>query len=473
MNLPAAFTSYTSALLGEERFTTLMKALTLPPPVSIRLNPLKWGSRSIAPRWQSRQVAWCNEGYHLSGRPEFTFDPLWHSGTYYVQEAASMFIHHVIRHYVHQPVLMLDLCAAPGGKSTAARSALPSGSMLICNDPVRPRAQVLAENMLRYGHPEVIVTNNMPADYANCPLAFDVILADVPCSGEGMFRKDEVAVEEWSPQHVEQCRTLQREIVRQAWQCLKPGGLLIYSTCTINRRENEENAEWICHTLGGEALSVPTQPEWGILGSMSESWTGPAYRFIPGFTESEGLFMTVIRKDEDTTFVRSKERMRGKKDKAHNTKRDSVCSEALQYLHTPDDYEIEDCGDWISGVPRAWHDTWRQASQHLRIITGGVPLLVRRGHDSMPHPALPLSAAMRHETMPHVSLDYTQAIRYLRREPPLLPNDTPRGWVTVCYDHQPLGLGKHIGQRTNNLYPQEWRIRTNYTPEQPCGVVDV
>lgn len=470
MNLPEAFTSYTQTLLGSDRFATLADALTLPPPVSIRINPLKWQGRDIDAGWQPQRVAWCDEGYHLCQRPEFTFDPLWHSGTYYVQEAASMFVHHILRHFIHQPVLMLDLCAAPGGKSTAARSALPAGSMLICNDPVRTRAQILAENMLRYGHPDVMVTCNMPADLADSTLTFDVILADVPCSGEGMFRKDEVAVQEWSPQHVEQCRNLQREIVTQAWQRLKPGGLLIYSTCTINRQENEDNAEWICSTLGGTALDVPTQPEWGILGSMSDHWDGPSYRFMPGFTKSEGLFMTVIRKDDDQIPPTGKKNSKGKKDKERGKKKGHSHCEALRYLLSPDDFVAEECGDSTYAVARTWHDTWQQAATRLHILTGGVPLLVQRGRDTMPHPALPLSTAVREDNMPHVALDYAEAIRYLRREAPQLSPDTPKGWVTVTYDGEPLGLAKHLGQRTNNLYPQEWRIRTNHTPEHPCGL---
>ena len=174
-------------------------------------------------------------------RPAFTFDPLFHAGCYYVQEASSMFLDRVIRQYVTSPSVMLDLCAAPGGKSTLARAALPEGSLLVANEVMRNRSQVLAENLVKWGHPDVVVTNNDPADFAGLGPVFDVILTDVPCSGEGMFRKDETAVAEWSTDNVDLCWKRQRRIVADIWPCLKEGGILIYSTCTYNREENEDN----------------------------------------------------------------------------------------------------------------------------------------------------------------------------------------------------------------------------------------
>ena len=277
--------------MGEARFNRYMEAFNEEAPTSIRLNPrYHTGARP------QHAVPWCEEGFYLEGRPPFTFDPLFHAGCYYVQEAASMFVCHVLRQFVLEPVAMLDLCAAPGGKSTAARSILPEGSLLVSNEPITSRAQILLENITKWGWPDCIVTNNYPRDYRKAKAMFDVILCDVPCSGEGMFRKDPATISEWSLQNVEKCWRLQREIVADAWECLKSGGLLIYSTCTFNTKENEENVRWIIDTYEAEILEIPTKPEWGITGSLLPDFNAPVYRFIPGITKSEGLFLCALRK---------------------------------------------------------------------------------------------------------------------------------------------------------------------------------
>ncbi len=234
MNLPASFIDYTRALLGNEEYEKLAAALQQEPPVSIRINKLRMKEEGLSSltdssaRFSFNKVPWASDGYYLDERLTFTFDPLFHAGCYYVQEASSMFVEQVLRQYVESPVVMLDLCAAPGGKSTHARSVLPEGSLLVANEVIRNRSQVLAENLTKWGHPDVVVTNNDPADFSALPSFFDVILTDVPCSGEGMFRKDPVAVEEWSPENVEICWQRQRRIIADIWPCLKPGGILIY-----------------------------------------------------------------------------------------------------------------------------------------------------------------------------------------------------------------------------------------------------
>lgn len=289
--------------MGEERFNRYLEAFNEEAPTSIRLNPhLSQGGKSVnlTACLSPSEVPWCEEGYYLNGRPQFTFDPLFHAGCYYVQEASSMFISHVLRHLVKEPVDMLDLCAAPGGKSTAARSVLPEGSSLICNEPIPTRAQILLENITKWGWPETIVTNNYPRDFRKAKAHFDIILCDVPCSGEGMFRKDPSTIGEWSLQNVEKCWRLQREIVADAWECLNPGGILIYSTCTFNTKENEENIRWILDELDAEPMIIPTQQEWHITSSLLEGFDAPVYRFIPGITQGEGLFVCALRKNGQT-----------------------------------------------------------------------------------------------------------------------------------------------------------------------------
>ena len=197
---------------------------------------------------------------------------------------------------LHSSLNVLDLCAAPGGKSTAMRTVLPEGSILVSNEPNPTRAQILLENITKWGWPDCIVTNNYPRDFRKAKAKFDLILCDVPCSGEGMFRKDPQAISEWSLQNVEKCWRLQREIVADAWECLNPGGLLIYSTCTFNIKENEENVRWIIDTYDAEPLTIPTDPSWNITGSLLPGFDAPVYRFIPGITRSEGLFVCVLHK---------------------------------------------------------------------------------------------------------------------------------------------------------------------------------
>ena len=285
VKLPEDFIQETRLVMGEERLNHFLEAFNEDAPTSIRVNPQTPGDGSFCLTTISRQgvkqkepspvfeqVPWCEEGFYLPGRPQFTFDPLFHAGCYYVQEASSMFICHVLRQFVNEPVSMLDLCAAPGGKSTAACSVLPEGSTLVSNEPIPMRAQILLENITKWRWPNCTVTNNYPRDFRKAKTKFDVILCDVPCSGEGMFRKDPNAIKEWSLQNVEKCWRLQREIVTDAWECLNPGGLLIYSTCTFNTKENEENVRWIMEEYGAEVLTVPTEPEWHITGSLLEGF---------------------------------------------------------------------------------------------------------------------------------------------------------------------------------------------------------
>ncbi len=294
MQLPEDFIRYTREVMGEERFQRYLESFNEETPVSIRLNPRKTQGWTVTDGAQP--VPWCREGYYLPRRPNFTMDPLLHAGCYYVQEAGSMFVSHVLRQHVHQPVTMLDLCAAPGGKSTAAIASLPEGSVLTANEPIRQRANILSENIQKWGYPGCTVTNRYPKDFRKEGRRFDVILCDVPCSGEGMFRRDEATIGEWSMKNVEQCWRLQRDIVSDAWECLNDGGLLIYSTCTFNTKENEENVSWIIGQFGAQVLPVETQPEWNITGSLLDGFTEPVYRFIPGITRSEGLFVCVMRK---------------------------------------------------------------------------------------------------------------------------------------------------------------------------------
>lgn len=333
---------------------------------------------------ESHRVEWCPDAFYLSERPPFTFDPLLHAGAYYVQEASSMYIAQLISNHIG-PIAALDLCAAPGGKSTLLAGSLPSGSLLLSNEPVPKRAYILAENMHKWTRMPLdqqypitsIVSNNFPADFTAFTAAFDLVVTDVPCSGEGMFRKEEQAVQDWSIDNVLHCQSRQRDILNDIWHTLKPGGHLIYSTCTFNRYEDEDNARWICSQLGGELTHER--------------------HFLPGRDPGEGFYCASIRKH----------------------------------------------GESATSGPT--HDEIRRKTAHtLRL---------------MPQP-FELEG-------PEVCLDYDQALQYLRREALRIP--ASRGMVTLTYQGLPLGPGKSVGNRINNLYPEPWRIRSTYTQKWSLG----
>ena len=412
MQLPQNFTEYTSALFGAERWQNFLKAFWETPPVSIRFNPWKYNKENIFPGAEA--VPWCQNAFWLKERPDFTHDPLFHSGVYYVQEAGSMFLDHVLRQYVKTPVLALDLCAAPGGKSTLMRAALPQGSMLVSNEPDRRRANILLENMQKQGHPDVLVTHNLAQDFKKTNWIFDLILTDVPCSGEGLFRKDEDAIKEWSLQNVSYCQKRQRKILQDTWPCLREGGLLIYSTCTFNTQENEENVRFIADELGAEILPVSVKSEWKITGSLLAGWNSPVYRFIPGITKSEGLFMAVLRKKG---------------------------------------------GDPSHSVLPILARRHAQANKLIHLLSDGLPVPEQKVKETVPTTAQALSLNLERNAFPFVELTLEQAQKYLHRETFVLPSDTPIGFVIVTYQKHPLGFMKNLGIRANNLYPKNWAIR--------------
>lgn len=469
MNLPELFLERTRRLMGEEMCNALCEALEQDTPVSIRMNTAKYDR---VPAHRSA-VPWSEQGYYLGGRPTFTFDPLFHAGCYYVQEASSMFVEQALRRYVTEPSVMLDLCAAPGGKSTLCRSVLPEGSLLVANEVMRNRSQVLAENLVKWGHPEVVVTNNDPADFTPLEGVFDVVLTDVPCSGEGMFRKDPVAVLEWSPENVETCWQRQRRILRDIWPCLKPGGLLVYSTCTYNREENEDNVAWIAGTLGAEVLPLDVPEEWRVTGNLTGG-DFPVYRFLPHKTQGEGLFLAVLRKHGETDGCggtegtsRKEKTRRGGREKGGKNGRPLAVPDEVKHWMAADgafDYRVE--GTCCVAIPKAWSDLYDRLKDRLRILHAGVTLGELKGKDWQPHHALAMSTALNRAAFAEAELTYEQAIAYLRKEAVTLDASAPKGYVLLTYRGVPLGFGKNIGNRVNNLYPNEWRIRSGYLPEE-------
>lgn len=458
MQLPDEFTSRMKDMLGESEYDQFDKAITSTSPTSIRVNPLK-PSMDIP---YGQIVPWCKTGRYLEQRPSFTFDPLFHAGSYYVQEASSMFVNHIISTLISEPSTVLDLCAAPGGKSTLAISALPQGSVLIANEIVRQRANILAENITKWGNPNTIVTNNCASDFQPLGPIFDLIICDAPCSGEGMFRKDPQSIDEWSTANVAMCQERQREILSDIWQCLKPGGLLIYSTCTYNTLENEENAAWAAEQLGAELISIDIPSEWNISNNKLSNSNFNVYRFFPHKTQGEGFFACIMRKNSDAEIPPT----RTSKNKEHKKGADNRKGKELpmpkdikQWLSHPEQYTFKSTTTSHTAFPTQHIHLLEQALAHLKVIHYGITIANIKGKTIIPAHSLAMSASLNAEMFPSTELTEQQAIAYLRTEPITLSPSTPTGYVLLKYKGLPLGFAKNIGNRANNLYPSEWRIR--------------
>jgi len=456
MNLPEQFLNGMKSLIPQEEYDSFVKSLSDDSQTtSVRVNCAKSSVSEIIEHLSSsesgelKEVAWCKEGLYISNRPQFTLDPFLHCGAYYVQEASSMFITQVIRTQIDKPVTCLDLCAAPGGKSTAAISVLPTGSQIVSNEIDRRRARILAENITKWGYPYATVTSNAPRDFRKLQHTFDLIIADAPCSGEGMFRKDEGAITDWSLQKVKDCASLQHSILDDIWNCLKPGGLLIYSTCTFNTSEDEEMVEYICKELGGETIDIPTEEEWNIHKPLIGN--NHCYRFMPHFTKGEGLFMCAIRKDEDSI-----QQSRLKKPLKSSVK---VAKDISNWVDI--DVVLEQTQDGIiSAIPQSHkelHDLL--VSNGLYILQSGIELGTVKGKDIIPSHNLAMSTSFAPEAFPCYEVSKETALDYLRHMAIVLSSDAPKGYIILTNKNKRLGFVKNLGNRCNNLYPEQWRIR--------------
>ena len=457
MSLPPDFITQMQQTLGTAEAESLCQSLAgSAPSVSVRRNPLK--PSSALPAEEEAPVPWCERGVYLKTRPSFTADPLLHAGCYYVQEAASMFVEQAYRTIASDfvPTRMLDLCAAPGGKSTLWRSLLPDGALLVANEPMRQRAQILAENLTKWGHPDVVTTSAYAADFAPLASFFDVVATDVPCSGEGMFRKDEGAVAEWSREAVLACAERQWSIVEDIWPTLRQGGYLVYSTCTFNREENELTVQRICRELGAELVPIPIEEGWGISGDTTGSGM-PVYHFFPHKTKGEGLFLALLRKTAESPAPRTK---KNRKDRSQQTGKVQNAAKVAPWLAESEQFKIvRPDGEHLLAVREALADDVMRVCATVRALTAGVLLAEEKGKKLVPQHALALSSALRPDAFPKADLSLEQALSYLRREVLTLAPEVPCGYVLASFAGHPLGFLNNLGSRANNLYPQEWRIR--------------
>lgn len=443
---PVAFEERMKNQLGKD-WPKFEGAHRQPAPTSIRINPQKSSALEL------ERIAWTDFGYYLNERPSFTFDPLFHGGAYYVQEASSMFIEQALKQTVDltKPIRVLDLCAAPGGKSTHLLSLLGEQSLLVANETIRARATVLAENICKWGNPNVVITNNDPQDFKSLNGFFDVILVDAPCSGEGLFRKDTSAINEWSVENTELCSLRQQRILQEIWPTLKENGILIYSTCTYSQKENYESVASFINNKRAKNLLLATDPAWGVTETEYQNVTG--YQFFPHSVKGEGFFISVIQKTEkeDEPFIRTKKNFK-------NAPKE-VISQLADWLKHSDNTRYIFHNDLVISTRKDQVEVIEFISERLRVIQKGTALCTVKHTRLIPEHALALSVQINSKNFSCAELSHEQAIAYLRKDSFLLASEI-KGHTLITHQNLPIGWANHLGNRTNNLYPSEWRIRS-------------
>lgn len=442
---PPAFENRMKSTLGHE-WPDFVRAHEQPLPVSIRINPYKGKPRT------GKKIPWTEFGYYLPTRPSFTLDPTLHAGAYYVQEASSMFLEQALRQSTEldKPLRVLDLCAAPGGKSTHLLSLINKDSILVSNEVIRSRAQTLAENIQKWGCANVIVTNSDPEAFQKLNGFFDVIVVDAPCSGEGLFRKDPEASNEWSEDHVVLCSTRQRRILNDIWPALKENGVLIYSTCTFNRAENEDNLNWLAENQSVEFIALDIQPEWKIEKIKSGKVLG--YRFYPHHVEGEGFFISVMRKMDSEQEIR----IRPGRNFALASR--TISDQLQTWTLDPEYFKTIRQENLLIHIPNAWYDEMAYISNQLHVVSKGTAVAEIKHDKLIPEHAMALSTHLNCEHFQVIDLNPDQALSYLRKES-LQIGKGQKGFALVTYDGYALGWVNLLGNRVNNLYPSAWRIR--------------
>lgn len=424
---------------------SLLEALEQPSPVSIFLNRNKWNH---APE-NSDKVPWCKNGYYLGSRPSYTLDPLFHAGCYYPKEASGMFLDTVFEYFLKkvENLRVLDLCASPGGKSIQISDIIGKGSFLVSNEVIRSRVSVLNETISKWGRGNTIVTQNDASAFRKLEGYFDVIVVDAPCSGEGMFR-NATAIKEWSVENTELCAARQKRILMDIWPALRQNGLLVYSTCTFNPAENEENILWLSQQDDIESMRIDVSSFEGITEIVTSDIYG--YAFYPGRVAGEGFFLSVARKTSPQNTIRKKEQKRAGMPSA-----DEIAA-AQRWTTFPKETYFKKNNYLISGACST--DEYEYLSRNLNIIKGGTLVSTIMKNDYLPSHELAMSQFLKEDSFPCLDSGYETAMNYLGRRD-VKPADNERGWNLVKYKDVSLGFVKNIGSRLNNYYPVEWRVR--------------
>jgi 16S rRNA C967 or C1407 C5-methylase (RsmB/RsmF family)/NOL1/NOP2/fmu family ribosome biogenesis protein len=426
---------------------------------SIRLNPAKIPAGMDEGRFLGKAglltndefVPWTSHGWYLIERPFFTFDPLFHAGVYYVQEASSMFLEQALRQTVDlaKELRILDCCAAPGGKSTLLQSLISPDSLLVSNDVIKNRTAILRENMIKWGGPNSIVTNNDPRDFAALQNYFDVIVIDAPCSGSGLFRREPEAIAEWSPANVQLCSQRQQRILADCWPALCQGGTLIYSTCSYSREEDEDILDWLTTDLNAESCRLELDPGWNIVETKGKNGAW-GYRFYPHKLHGEGLFIACLRKTDGGSFVPPRKSSAPER----ISKKEQELLQPWVRQDTPLFFFRHQ--EQVHALPATLAADLPILQSACYLKKAGITLGTPAVKEFIPEHDFAMSTIIAQE-LPAIQLDLRQALQYLRKEE--LHVDTAlHGWALVRYDGHNLGWVKILANRWNNYYPKEWRI---------------
>jgi 16S rRNA C967 or C1407 C5-methylase (RsmB/RsmF family)/NOL1/NOP2/fmu family ribosome biogenesis protein len=430
--------------------------------VSVHMNPGKsnrseggWPAEIKDPPFKIiDRVPWCADSFYLSERPAFTLDPFFHAGLYYVQEASGLFLEHALKRIAdtNKNLKVLDLCAAPGGKSTLIQSIISTGSLLVSNEVIKTRVPVLSQNMIKWGYANGIVSNNDPAHFKKLPGYFDIILIDAPCSGSGLFRKNPEASNEWNPDLVHLCQLRQQRIVADAWDCLKENGYLIYSTCSYSKAENEDILDSVFQQFPCESIPLFPNPNWNIVETLSDKYGAHGYRFYPYNVSGEGFFLSVLKKKQEVVSPDVKVRTK------HNLRKISSGIEH-QIAKWMNDKSLSfiSIGEAIHSIPENLVSDLEALQNHLYLKKAGIRLGKSGEKEWIPDHELALANFLNKDAE-RVDISKTDALHFLRGQA-FESNVEGRGWRVVTYQNQRLGWLKMLEKRFNNYYPKSWRIR--------------
>jgi len=421
------------------------------PVVSIRINQSKTLEQSVVLDDDNLlvKVPWCDEAYVLKDRPSFTLDPLFHAGAYYVQEASSMFLQYVAKELFQEGhgYKALDLCAAPGGKSTLMAGMHQFG-MVISNEIIQSRVAVLQENIIKWGQMKVLVSNNDPADFKNLPGYFDFVMVDAPCSGSGLFRKDDKAMNEWNPELVDFCVARQKRILLSAIETVAVGGYLFYSTCSFSEEENEDNLDFLIDTGLFESVDLLIDPSWNIISSSSKKHGARGYRFYPDKILGEGFFCSVLKKVSSSSNNRVVYPQSVKTLPLYAQLKDWVNdAETLHYFQKADD---------IFAFDSEFLPDLNLISTVLKLRKSGLRLGEIIREEFVPNHELAMSTLQSNQ-IPSIQLDLKTSLQYLRRET-IETTVAQKGWSLVQYKGISLGWIKQVQGKAKNHYPLNWRI---------------
>ncbi len=463
VKIPTPFVERMEQQMGSEEATALVGSLDGESPTSIRLNRFKQrkGSNPLS-NYAPTPIGWSEDGYYLSERPSFTYESAFHAGAYYVQEASSQFLSHLLASS-DKPwdgATILDCCAAPGGKSTLYSSVVGSEGLVVASELNRSRASALADNIRKWGVGNVVVANCDAKHHSEFESFYDLVAIDAPCSGEGMFRKspnEGGARSEWSVDAVAMCATRQLDILQSVWSTLKSGGAMIYSTCTFNREENEgvleQFTEWCNEGEIAPYERITLDDSWGVV--RSEVGAFQCFRFMPHRSRGEGFFVAVARKSFD---VSNRLRMPKSRKKIFAPLGRKDIAECRRWVQEPTKMSFLLVHDSVYGYYTAQEERIKRLSETLNVIYSGVEMGQMIKGKLNPDGALALFASLNREAAAIATLPADEMIKYLRKE----ECDTQlfsEGLNIVCDElGYAVGFAKRIKNRVNNRYLNSLRI---------------